>query len=127
MRVRAGDTSAMISGIAEGGALVAAAMASTLAVAGTVTFDASQANTWTVTLSANVTSSSIINPNISGQTLTIVWLQDATGGRTYVWPTNCKFAGGVAPSDTTVSKQTSVTLTYNGSNWMETARAVAVG
>lgn len=101
----------------------------TLAANGAVTFNSNTASQFQCTLQANATSSSISNPpgsNISGL-LTISWTQDATGGRTYAWPTNCKFAGGSAPSDTTANKTTSVTFWYDGTNWNEISRAVAVG
>jgi hypothetical protein len=100
----------------------------TLAAAGAVTIDASAANTHTITLGANATSSSVTNlGGAFGQQLTIAWLQDATGGRTYVWPTTCKFAGGIAPSDTTASKRTSVTFYTDQTSWFEISRSVAVG
>ena len=126
LRTRASGNSTALSGIASGGALFGAAAAQTLAASGAVTIDASTANIALVTLQANATSSSITNVH-KGQRLTISWIQDATGGRTYVWPTNCKFAGGAAPSDTTASKGTSVTFVNDGTNWIETGRAVAVG
>ena len=97
-----------------------------LSVNGAVTFDAKAPEQF-VNLAANVTSSTINNP-IAGQPITITWRQDATGGRTYVWPTDCRFAGGSAPSDTTASTQTSVTFERNGTTgrYFETSRSVAV-
>jgi len=100
--------------------------ASTLAANGAVTIDSSLGNTFTVTLQANATSSSITNP-VTGRQITITWLQDGTGGRTYAWPANCKFAGGTAPADTTLNKRSTVTFEYDGTNWNEISRAVAVG
>jgi len=99
----------------------------TVAVAGAAAaIDASAAAFHSVTLNANATSSTITGA-VSGRQLTITWIQDATGGRTYVWPTNCRFAGGVAPNDTTASRRTSVTFWSDGTNWYEMSRAVAVG
>ena len=98
----------------------------TLSSNGAVTINALYGDIAQVTLQANATSSSISNPTV-GQILTIIWVQDATGARTYAWPTNCKFAGGTAPSDTTASKQTSTTFRYDGTNWQEISRSVAVG
>lgn len=100
--------------------------AQTLAADGAVVFDASKGATNVVTLQANCTSSSIINGFV-GARLRLVFLQDATGGRTYAYPSDCKFAGGAAPSDTTLNKQTSVDFEYNGAHWLERSRAVAVG
>jgi hypothetical protein len=82
-----------------------------------------------ITLQANATSSSITTSAsvVNGHLLTITWIQDATGGRTYAWPAVCKFAGGSAPSDTTANKRTSVTFRFDGTNWWEESRAVGVG
>jgi hypothetical protein len=98
----------------------------TLAAAGAVTIDAAKGDA-KVTLNANATSSSISNP-VNWQEITITWVQDATGGRTYAWPTNVRFAGGVAPSDTTANTRTSVRLKYESftARWHELTRAVAV-
>jgi hypothetical protein len=76
-----------------------------------------------ITLQANATSSSITNP-ITGQKLDITWIQDATGGRTYVWPTNCKFGGCACGHD---RQQTLDAFRYDGTNWNEKSRAVVVG
>jgi hypothetical protein len=104
----------------------------TLAANGAVTMNAQSANRHVITLQANATSSSITNPPPSGQSmvLTIEWNQDATGGRTYAWPSNCRFINGAAgPSDTTASRRTNVTFEWDNSAalWLECARSVAVG
>ena len=65
--------------------------------------------------------------NINGATAEIVLTQDATGGRTIAWPSNEKYAGGSAPSDTTANTRTIVTLVnLDGSRWYEKSRTVAV-
>ena len=66
--------------------------AQTLLVNGAVTIDCSQIEIAAITLQANATSTTITNPSI-GRTLTIEWIQDGTGSRTVVWPTNCIFYG----------------------------------
>lgn len=98
----------------------------TLASAGAVTFDSASGNQ-IVVLNANATSSTISNA-INGTEMDITWQQDATGGRTYAWPTKCKFAGGTAPSDTTASTRTTVRFRYQSfyDRWHEVSRAVAV-
>jgi hypothetical protein len=53
----------------------------------TPTFDVSLGNTQKLTLTGNVTSSTLSNAS-AGQTINFVICQDATGGRTFVWPTN---------------------------------------
>lgn len=92
---------------------------------GAATFDAALTDSFQVSLQANATSSTLTNGH-QGQQVTISWLQDVTGARTYAWPTNCRFAGA-APTDTTANRQTSVTFVRNGTLWMETSRAVGVG
>lgn len=53
----------------------------------TPTFNATTANTFVMTLTGAVTSSTFI-PSFAGQTVTFVITQDGTGSRTFVWPTN---------------------------------------
>ncbi len=99
----------------------------TLSSNGAVTINALNSRGVAVTLAANATSSSITN-GAAGQVLTIEWIQDATGARSYVWPSNCKFAGGAAPTaSTTATYRDSVTFRFDGTSWFETGRAAAVG
>lgn len=81
-----------------------------------------------VALSANITSMTFSDPGVSGFEFEVTLIQDATGGRTYVWPTNAKFAGGSAPNDTTAARRTTVGFRYNATtgNWYEIYRAVSV-
>lgn len=127
LKIRNDVSSTMLSGFAQAGAVVGASKSPAVTVSGAVVVDASAANFHSFLLQANATSSSITNPS-PGQTLTLEWRQDATGSRTYAWPSNCKFAGGAAPSDTTASWRTSVTFVYDSGNsvWVEIGRAVAV-
>ncbi len=97
----------------------------TLAANGAVTINPLLGDS-AITLQANATSSTISAGASNGHVLTITWIQDATGGRTYVWPANCKFAGA-APADTTLNKRSSVTFRFDGTNWYEESRSVAVG
>lgn len=112
----------ILSGVSSGGASYLPRHAQTLSSNGAVTIDARVANTEVITLGANATSSSITNPK-TGQILTIAWIQDGTGSRTYVWPANCVFANGVTPTNlTAAAARESVTFVYDGTNWNETAR-----
>lgn len=97
----------------------------TLASNGSVTINAATSQYHRVFLQANATSMAISNPS-TGARLTIGISQDATGGRTYVWPTDCRFAGNSAPSDTTANRRTMVTFLYANSIWSEVSRSVAV-
>ena len=99
----------------------------TLGANGAVTINATLGETFEITLAANATSSTISNPGGQGQRLTIEWIQDATGLRTYVWPTNCRFAGNAAPTATTTAGyKDSVTFEFNGTVWTEIGRAIGV-
>jgi hypothetical protein len=121
-----GNGFAQAFNLTHAGALSLGVKAQTLAVAGAVTIDASLGNAQIITLGANASSSSIISPGI-GQNLTIEWLQDGTGSRTYAWPANCKFAGGAAPAaSVTANYKDSVTFRYDGTNWTEISRAVGI-
>lgn len=53
--------------------------------ASSVTFDAAQSSGFRLLLTGNVSSSTLINTS-TGQLLTFVIMQDATGGRTFPWP-----------------------------------------
>ncbi|MEN3335645.1 MAG: hypothetical protein V7641_5010 [Blastocatellia bacterium] len=53
----------------------------------TPVFDASQGNTMRIDLTANVTSSQIIN-GVDGQIITFIIVQDSGGSHTFSWPTN---------------------------------------
>ncbi|UKA59143.1 hypothetical protein [Arthrobacter sp. FW306-2-2C-D06B] len=100
----------------------------TLASNGEVTIDVSKGNAHNITLQANAASTTVNNPTNS-QELILTFIQDATGGRTYAYPANCRFAGGAAPNDATANKRTTVRFRYESatSSWWEISRAVAVG
>jgi hypothetical protein len=65
----------------------------------TPTFNASQGSSFDITLTGNVTSSTLSN-TVAGQKITFVVVQDVTGGRTFAWPANV-FNGGIV--DTTAN------------------------
>ena len=88
----------------------------------TPTFDAALGNSFKMTLTGNVTSSTITNPQ-TGQFMTLLLCQDGTGSRTMTWPANLKLAGGAFTLTTTLNKCDSITAVYDGTNWYETARA----
>jgi hypothetical protein len=98
----------------------------TLAANGAVALNANRGGYQRIQLQANATSATLTGGFI-GQRLVVSWNQDATGGRTYVWPANIVWAGGVAPTASTVANaRDRVTLTYDGTNWNEESRAVGV-
>jgi hypothetical protein len=64
----------------------------TVAYSAAPTFNAAAATGFDLTLTGNVTSSTLTNI-IPGKVITFVIVQDATGGRTFAWPTNVIGAG----------------------------------
>lgn len=74
-------------------------------------------------LTANVTASAVASCN-SGQFLTFTLTQDATGGRTFVWPTG--FSSAVAPSPV-ASASTKETFWYDGTNYILLGTSVDSG
>ena len=72
--------------------------------------------TFTMTLTGNVTSSTLSN-GVAGALATFVLKQDATGGRTFAWPTNVLGASAIGPEANSVSVQSFV---FDGTNWRAT-------
>ena len=70
----------------------------------TPSFDASVASTFDMTLTGNVTSSTLINTS-TGQIITFILAQDSTGGRTFAWPSNVNNATDVSSSANSVTIQ----------------------
>ena len=85
-----------------------------LTFSATPAFNATSYNNFTMTLSGNVTSSTITGGTF-GQGIFISLCQDSTGGRTVVWPTNLINAPVMASA---ASACTSLLAIYNGSNWL---------
>jgi Pectate lyase superfamily protein len=92
------------------GSMVAAVNAVTFSA--TPTFDASLGNTQTITLTGNVTSSTLSNAT-AGEQINFIICQDGTGGRTFVWPSNIK--GGMTIG-ATASKCSAQIFAYDGTN-----------
>ncbi len=78
----------------------------------TPTFDASLGNTQTITLTGNVTSSTLSNCS-AGEWLVFDITEDATGGRTFVAPTTLKGFGTI---NTTASKHNVQMFYCDGTN-----------
>lgn len=95
-------------------------VASVVTFSATPTFNAASAGIFIITLTGNVTSLTISNPSV-GETLTFVISQDATGSRTWAWPSTVKNAPAISAGASTI---TTVTMNYDGSNWQTTGSAV---
>jgi hypothetical protein len=92
---------------------VQVAQAAAVTFSATPAFDFSAGNLQAITLTANVTSSTIANP-APAQTIVFKICQDATGGRTFQWPSNSR--GGMTVG-TTASKCSLQNFVYDGSLW----------
>ena len=94
---------------ADAGALIAQ-----IPYATAVSFDASVAAKFDLTLTGNVSSSALVNI-VRGQMLVFVIAQDAVGGRTFAWPANVIDPGAISTIANAVSIQPFV-VRYNGTS-----------
>jgi hypothetical protein len=74
----------------------------TVSFTATPTYDLSASNSFEITLTGNVTSSTASN-HADGEIVTFHICQDATGGRTHVWPTTVKGAPTIGTTASTCS------------------------
>jgi hypothetical protein len=93
----------------------------TVTFSATPTFDASLGNTQKITLTDNVTSSTLSNAT-AGQQIDFLICQDGTGSRTFVWPTNV--LGGMTIGST-LSKCSAQSFRYDGT--LTNAYALSAG
>lgn len=71
----------------------------------------------TVTMGGNVTFAAPTNM-ASGNSLTLILTQDATGGRTGTWNASYKWAGGTPTLSTTANAVDVVNIFYDGTNYL---------
>src|SRR3954454_3424439 len=91
---------------------------STATDASTVVFDFDQSSNWQVTLGGNRTLT--LAGGQEGDEVNILLIQDSSGSRVPVWPTNVTFTAGQAPSLTTVAGGMDlITLVKRGSTWQD--------
>lgn len=86
----------------------------------TPTFNASLGNTQKITLTSNVTSSTLSNAT-QGQGLDFLICQDSTGSWTFVWPSNVKGAMTIGSTLSTCSSQSFI---FDGINAYATSAGV---
>src|SRR5579864_2812090 len=84
----------------------------TVAFSATPTFDASSAASFKLTLTGNVTGSTLSNA-VTGEPISVEICQDATGGRTFVPPTNVLNMGTIVSTANACSTQE---FWFDGSN-----------
>jgi hypothetical protein len=83
-----------------------------VAFSSTPTFDASRGNTQKITLTGNVSSSSLANA-ATGEQINWIICQDGTGGRTFVWPSNVPQG---PPVNLNISACTYYSTVFDGAN-----------
>ena len=93
-----------------GGAVISGM--NTVSFSSTPTFDAKLGNTQKITLTGNVSSSTLSNAT-AGEQINFLICQDATGNRTFTWPSNLK--GGMTIG-ATASKCSAQTFIFDGTN-----------
>ena len=92
----------------------------------TVTWNAATQPVAKVTLAGNRTFALPTNP-VAGQFISILLIQDGTGGRTITWNAAYEFAADTAPTLTaTASLGDLFTFRYNGAKWLEVGRNLAL-
>lgn len=89
---------------------------------GTLILDIENGNVFEVELDENVTTLTISNPPASGKagSFTLILKQDATGGRSFTWPSSVDWAGGSAPTLTTDASAVDILVfvtTDGGTTW----------
>lgn len=92
-------------------------------VTGATTFNRVNGETITATLTGNITVT-LTNGVQPGDVLRLVLTQDGTGNRTATWPSNFKKAGGTLTLSTGAAAVDTITAVWDGSNWLETGRAL---
>jgi hypothetical protein len=85
-----------------------------LSYASTITPDVVNGNVQTVTLTGNVTFNAFANPE-SGQSITLIVTQDATGSRTLT--STMKFAGGTKTLTTAANSTDIISVFYDGTTY----------
>lgn len=84
---------------------------------GTLTIDCNDSNVFTVAMTENVTTLTLSNPS-NGQTINVLFTQDATGNHTISWPASFKWPSGSAGTLSTAGDAIDLLVaTYVGSTW----------
>jgi len=92
----------------------------------TITWNAETQDICKVTLGGNRTMGLPSNPT-TGQFISLLLIQDGTGGRTITWNAAYEFALDTAPTLTaTASLGDLFTFRYNGAKWLEVGRNLAL-
>jgi hypothetical protein len=91
-----------------------------VAFSATPVFDASLGTMQQITLTANVTSSTVTNAKV-GQSITMKIIQDSGSARTFAFPANFKGATAISA---TLSQTSVQAFEYDGTNWLSLGAGV---
>ena len=98
----------------------------TLTDGATINWNAETEDVCKVTLGGNRTLAAPTN-GTTGQFISILVIQDSTGGRTLTWNAVYEFASDTAPTLTTTANLGDVfVFRYNGTKWIEVGRNLAL-
>lgn len=91
----------------------------------TATFNRQNGNSIFATLGGNITAT-VTPGRVKGDTLNLVFTQDATGGRTVAWPSNVLWKDSISPTLSSSPNNTDVlVLVWNGTDWVGNASSTA--
>lgn len=94
-------------------------------VTGATTFNVVNGRMINATLTGNITVT-LTAGEFKNQELTLKLTQDGTGSRTVTWPSNFKKAGGTLTLTVTAAAVDVINMRYDGTNWIETSRALNI-
>lgn len=90
--------------------------------AASITLDSDEGDVFYTELDGNITGITIKNP-YQGREITIIFKQDGTGSRTVAgWAATVMLAGNAFSVTSNADRYTTLKLTYDGTNWVETGR-----
>lgn len=88
--------------------------------AASVTFDSDIGEVFYVLLDGNITGITILNA-FKGREITLIFKQDGTGSRTVAgWASTVKLSGAAFAVTSNASRYTTLKLTYDDTNWVQT-------
>jgi lysophospholipase L1-like esterase len=113
------------SALAEVAVGVIPAQSALTLTAGAVTVPATAGRSVTISLTANATVT-LATPPVAYRTLDVIFVQDATGGRTVTFSTSVQLAGGSLFLNPAPAARTKVRLVWDNGAWSQDVSAAAV-
>lgn len=95
------------------------------AFSATPEFDMDLAESYSITMTANITGVTLKNP-AKGRTITLIFIQGSTGSYTVAFTTTVLRTGGAFVPTTTIGAASAITFLYDGTSFYEIARSLDV-